>query len=291
MKRLPALVLPILFAGCVGTETPADPAKSSPDAVAVPNPALSAPALAQTAPAPEPLAGRQWKLLQASDANGKRIAALFAQADRPLQVEFARGRMAVTNACNPLYGKYRRNGDVLELEALASTMKKCHDPERIALDLEVKQRLTGKLSSSLTGNDKPRMTLRNAAGDALVFLAAPIVPRRYTGTAQEIVLEVAAMTKRCNDPEIPDYQCLQVREVAPEKAGDAANGKDRSGDTGFDRFLNFYGDIEGYTHVPGVGSVLRIHRRKLADAPVGGPSSVYILDAVLETRPASAQAD
>src|SRR5256885_16908976 len=69
---------------------------------------------------------------------------------------------------------------------------------------------------------------------------------------------VAPQRTACNHPLIKDFQCLRVREI---RYGD--NGVKTS--TG--EWENFYSEIEGYKHEPGIRNVLRIQRYKRQNVP------------------------
>ena len=46
----------------------------------------------------------------------------------------------------------------------------------------------------------------------------------------------------------------------------------------------FYGDIQGYTHTPGVSTVLRIDRYQRQQAPADASLYLYVLDMVVESQ-------
>ncbi|MGX9080485.1 META domain-containing protein, partial [Klebsiella pneumoniae] len=52
------------------------------------------------------LQSQHWLLQQATAADGKRIDALFAREDKPVTLDFADGRLSVSNACNHMGGGY-----------------------------------------------------------------------------------------------------------------------------------------------------------------------------------------
>ena len=92
----------------------------------------------------------------------------------------------------------------------------------------------------------------------------------------DVFLEVAAQTRPCTHPLIPDKQCLQVREIRYDDAGV------KQGDDG--EFQNFYDAIEGYTHEPGVRNVLRVKRYPVQNPPADASSRAYVLDMVVESE-------
>jgi hypothetical protein len=70
-------------------------------------------------------------------------------------------------------------------------------------------------------------------------------------------------------------QCLRVREI---HYGD--NGVKTS--TG--EWENFYSEIEGYKHEPGIRNVLRIQRYKRQNVPADASAYAYVLDMVVESE-------
>ena len=88
-----ALLVPLALAACNKPATPAaDPAATSMAADQA-----APPALADTAAL---LPAYHWRLVVATDAQGQNIEALLTNADKPVQLDFADGRVAVSNACN-----------------------------------------------------------------------------------------------------------------------------------------------------------------------------------------------
>jgi heat shock protein HslJ len=275
MKRLlPALVLLPLLAGCPQKNPDAPAAATMPaSAATMANPASMA------APSPgdanADLGRYHWRLQDATDAKGKRIDALFARADKPLQLDFADGHLGVGNACNRMGGDYSLEGESLTVARMVSTMMACSDPKLMALDGEIGKRLEGASKLDLLAGDTPTLTLTNAAGDKLVFAGEPTADTRYGGPGERVFLEVAAHTKPCSHPLVPGKQCLQVREVKYDD-----NGL-KVGTPG--PFENFHDEIEGYTHEDGVRNVLRVDRYAIKNPPADGSSYAYVLDMVVES--------
>jgi len=270
MKRLlPTLAMLSLLAGCPekSSHTPAAPATTAATPVSAEAPAAS--------DANADLGRYHWRLRDASDASGKRIDALFVQADKPLQLDFADGRIAVANACNRMGGGYSLEGESLTIARMASTMMACADPKLMALDGEIGKRLEGASKLTLASGDRPTLTLATASGDTLVFVGEPTADTRYDGPGERIFLEVAAHVKPCSHPLIPGMQCLQVRELKYDDRGL------RVGAPG--PFENFYDEIEGYTHEDGVRNVLRVDRYAIKNPPADGSSHAYVLDMVVES--------
>jgi heat shock protein HslJ len=206
-------------------------------------------------------------------ADGKRIDALFAREDKPVTLDFADGRLSVSNACNHMGGSYSLADGKLTVGAMASTMMACTDNALMALDEAVSSRLQGELKAEQDANGA--LTLTTAKGDVLVFNPEPTAETRYGGAGETVFLEVAAKTEKCSHPLIPDYQCLQVREV---KFDDKGLKQGKPG-----KFENFYGNIEGYTHEDGVRNVVRVKRYEVKNPPADAPSQAYVLDMVVES--------
>ncbi len=269
MKRLLLLALPLALAGC---PKPADEAATPP---ATEQAATSEPA----APAADTtlLPKYHWRLAEATDAQGARIKALFARADKPVQLDFqADGNLSVSNTCNRMGGSYTFADGTLTAGRLASTMMACPDPKLAALDQEVGKRLEGTVKLATTAGETPRLTLTTASGDVLAFDGTPTPETRYGGPGERVFLEVAADTKPCSHPLIPDKQCLQVREIQYDDKGL------KTGTPG--EFRHFYEEIEGYTHEPGVRNVLRVDRYTVKNPPADASSNAYVLDMVVESE-------
>ena len=271
------LLLPLALAAC--GKPPAGSAEPPPGelpAAATPGPAAPPPVGAPVADVAALLPTHHWRLTAATDAQGARIDALFARPDLPLQLDFADGRVAVSNTCNRMAGGFTLEGATLTLAPMASTMMACADPKLSALDAEVGKRLAGALAVAATAGDTPELVLANAGGDRLVLQGTPTPATRFGGPAERIFLEVAPETRPCSHPLIPDKQCLQVREVGFDEKGL------RSGTPG--EWQDFYDGIEGYTHQPGVRNVLRIDRYTRKDVPADASRYAYVLDMVVESE-------
>jgi heat shock protein HslJ len=268
MKRLLLLALPLALAACT---KPADPATPPADVA----PAATAPAASADAVDATLLPKYHWRLATATDGNGQRIEALFAQPDKPVQLDFNDGRLGIGNTCNRMGGTYTLSGTTLTAGRLTSTMMACADPKVMALDDEVGKRLEGTLKMAAGGGDAPTLTLTTASGDVLAFAGEPTAETRYGGPGERVFLEVASETKPCSHPLIPDKQCLQVREIAYDDKGL------KVGTPG--AYEHFYDSIEGYTHEPGIRNVLRVNRYTVKNPPADASSKVYVLDMVVES--------
>lgn len=220
-----------------------------------------------------PLSANHWRLSEAKDAQGKRIDALFVRMDKPLQLDFIDGRLGVSNSCNRMSGTYSIQGDQLNVEPMVATQMACADGKLMALDHEAGQRLEGTLRFKQVGD---ALTLTTASGDTLTFQGEPTAETRYGSPGETVFLEVAAQTKPCSHPLIADMQCLQVREIAYDDQGIKTGGDGA--------FENFYGNIQGYAHEPGIRNVLRVKRYTLKHPPADGSPLAYELDMVVESE-------
>ncbi|MEG2940972.1 MAG: META and DUF4377 domain-containing protein [Thermomonas sp.] len=264
-----ALLLPLALAACTGTMSTSEPAAPAAPEPPAPPVAPAAPELVAELPR------FHWRLQDATAADGSRIEALFARADVPVQLDFDKGRLAVSNTCNRMGGSYALAAGTLTVGRMASTMMACTDAKLMALDGEVGKRLEGALSLALAAGAAPSLTLGNAAGDSLVFVGTPTPDTRYGGPGERVFLEVAAQTKPCSHPLMPNMQCLQTREITYDDKGLKA------GTPG--AFGNFYDQIEGYRHEPGVRNVLRLQRYTRKDVPADASKYAYVLDMVVES--------
>lgn len=264
MKRYLILALPLALAACAKPPQgePATPAAETPTATA-----SAAPANASA------LSANHWRLTDAKNAQGQRIDTLFANADKPVQLDFVDGRVGVGNTCNRMGGSYSVAGDELMFDRMASTMMACSDARLMALDQEVGKRLEGSLKFAQSADT---LTLTTANGDVLTFTGEATAETRYGDPGETVFLEVAAQTRACSHPMIPDKQCLQVRELQYDDKGV------KTGTNG--AFGNFYGDIEGYAHEAGIRNVLRVKRYTIKNPPADGSSLAYVLDMVVESE-------
>ncbi|MGY0558770.1 DUF4377 domain-containing protein [Lysobacter sp. A421] len=224
------------------------------------------------------LLGRyHWQLDQATDADGQRIDALLVRPEHPVQLDFADSRIQISNTCNSMSGGFSIDGGQLQVDRLAQTMMACADPALAALDDAVGDRLADPATiASQQDGDSAQLTLTTTSGDVLVFVGKPTAETRYGSEGEQVFLEVAAQTKPCNHPLIPDKSCLQVRERTYDENGLVV------GTPG--EWEPLYQDIEGYTHEPGIRNVLRLKQFTIANPPADGSSIAYVLDMVVESE-------
>lgn len=263
MKRILLLALP--FALMTACSNP----PAAKDNTAAPAPA-AAPATAASSLDAAQLTANHWLLENAVDAAGKRIDGLLVNPDKPVTLDFKDGRLSVSNACNRMGGSYTLEGDSLSLGSMMSTNMAC-----VGNLMEVERLIGERLQNKLTVRslDASAMTLVAANGDVLSFRAEPTAETRYGGEGETVFMEVDAQTKPCPHPLMKDATCLQVREVKYNEQG-LEQGKRGA-------YENFYGNIEGYKHEPGVRNVLRLKRYQIKNPPADAPSQAYVLDMVV----------
>ena len=261
------MFLPIALAACT---TPAPNKNDAPDSTAIASRASDT-----TANVPA-LDAYHWQLSNAENSQGTRIDALFVSDDSPVQLDFKENRMSVSNTCNGMMGGYTIEGDQVTLDRMASTMKACLDQKLITLDSEVSNRLSGVLTFAVRVGDPPELTLTTSDGDRLVFIGKPTAATRYGTDGETAFLEIASATKPCSYPSTTIGQCLQVREVYYD-----VNGL-KSREPG--EWQDFYQQIEGYTHQPGIRNVVRTKRYRITNPPAEAPNFAYELDMVIESE-------
>lgn len=254
--KYPLLFLPLILAACAATPAHDQGASVSDDSQ---------------------LPRYHWTLQQAQDKSGGSIDSLFARPDMPLQLDFSAGRLSVTNSCNRIGSSYSARSNRLSVGPLMQTLMACPNPRLAAEDDAIRTRLHDQLRFSIADTEtSPRLQLITASGDTLVFLGHPTAQTRYGSEGETVFLEVAADTKPCSHPLIPNMQCLQVRELHYDANG-LAKGQPGT-------WQPLYQNIEGYTHEAGIRNVLRVKRYRLQDVPADAPSTAYVLDMVVESE-------
>jgi heat shock protein HslJ len=277
MKTYPWLLCVLALTACQKqAEPPAAPVAPTAPTPTAASPASPAPAQttdAATTDTAGTLARFHWRLAEAQDGRGQKIAALFA-GEPPIQLDFADGRVSVDHLCNRMSGGYTLTGDRLAFGRMASTMMACTDAAKNAQERAAGELLSGEYAMSLDAA-APSLVLTRRDGTTLRFTGEETAQSRY-GEAETVFLEVAPQTRPCPHPLMKDKQCLQVREVHFDAQGL------RQGTPG--EWQNFYEDIEGYTHQDGVRNVLRLKRYTRPNPPADASSKVYVLDLVVETE-------
>ena len=232
---------------------------------------------AVSTPRPGDLPRYHWQLHDAVDANGQRLDALFGNVDRPLQVDFADGRISVSNACNAISGSYRVVDAHLLVAQLIQTRRACIDPTMMQREAVITRVLNDGPSLILATRDNtPTLTLATGDGLSLTFGGAATAQSRYGSTGETLFLEVAPDDAACHHPLMPQAPCLRMRELHY-----GADGL-RQGEPG--PWQTWSSGIEGYTPQPGTRNVLRVQRYTRAHVPTDASSIVYVLDTVIESE-------
>lgn len=241
------------------------------------------PVAAPTGPAGDArsLTAYHWKLARAFTPQGGEDQSWFLSpslAKPPLQLDFADKRLVVKNLCNVMTTGYSTEGQRIATQRPASTLMACDDDQLMTLEQKVARILPLAKQWAVQlgqGSQAPRLTLSFIDGTRWQLDGTPTAQTQYGGTGERIFLEVAPQRTACNHPLIKDFQCLRVREI---RYGD--NGVKTS--TG--EWENFYSEIEGYKHEPGIRNVLRIQRYKRQNVPADASAFAYVLDMVVESE-------
>jgi len=275
--RILLLLLP-LAAACTPADKPsptAEPAAATPAATAEPADTKT-PAAGSAM-----LTGYRWKLESATDAQGKRIDALFPGGDRALALSFADGDVAISGGCNHLGGKYEVDAqNQLKIGNIRSTMMACDAPLMKA-DQAISALLATPQQARVEESAPPRLKLASASGENSSWVGEASAETRYGGPGETVFLEVAPQRVACNHPLIPNHQCLQVREIRY-----ADNGVKQSPPG---EWQPLYESIEGFEFVEGERKVLRLKKFKRDPVPADASSIAYVLDMVVESEIAPAK--
>jgi heat shock protein HslJ len=227
----------------------------------------------------------EWRLQNATDAQGRRIDALLIRQDQPIQFNFIDGRIAIHNACNGISGDIRIDGNTLRVDGLVSTKMACTDPTIMALDSEVAARLKGEVQFELSNSDPPKLVWTAANGDTLRFIGAPTPETMFRSPGEIAYLEVAARSEPCPPSNADASQrCLRIRELRYDTQGVKI--------TPPGEWQLFRASIKGYTHEEGIRTVLRVKRFIPDDRPPvtdthampDAAYAVYILDMAIESE-------
>jgi heat shock protein HslJ len=224
------------------------------------------------------LTAYHWNLRQAFTPQGSEDQSWFLAAGsrkQPLQLDFADQRLAVKNLCNVVTTGYSTEGNRIATQRAASTLMACDDDQLMALEQKVARILPTAKQWSVQlgeGQQPPRLTLSFIDGTRWQFEGTPTAQTQYGSAGERMFLEVAPQRTACNHPLIKDFQCLRVREI--HYGANTSTGV----------WENFYSEIEGYKHEPGIRNVLRIQRYKRQNVPADASAYAYVLDMVVESE-------
>ncbi len=267
LAAVAAIAATLTLSAC-GTGPAAGPATNAPAP-------QQPPAAVQSANLSSALVAHTWTLESAKDAQGKRMDALFTSPARPVKLSFTGGRIGIQGGCNSRGGGFQVNAaDQLVVGQMVSTMMACEAP-LMAVDKALTDVFAKPAQLRMDKGTPPRMTLVTAANETLVFTGTR-TPESLYGAPTQIFLEVGPQKVACNNPMMPNAQCLQVRERKFDAQGLP------SGTPGPWQPLN--GTIEGFTHEAGYSSVLRVKRFNRQPVPADASAYLMVLDLVVETR-------
>ncbi|MBF9173424.1 META domain-containing protein [Xanthomonas campestris pv. campestris] len=268
------LLAPALLAigatACGRDVPPAAPADESASATpaATAMPKLSA----QDAPLRAALQIHHWQLQRAHDAHGTALRSLFVDGMPPLQLDFTAQRLQVSQTCNALGAAYTVEAAHLQIGRVVSSKRLCAQSRRMAQERAASDLLSGRFAVALdSAAPLPTLRLTRTDGTRLEFAGQPTADARFGGPGQTMWLEVAGDTAPCTTA--PTRQCLQVREYL--QATQAVLQDSADGWQPLDQ------PIEGFTHEPGIRTLLRVTRSPASgerDAPV------YVLEQLVEAR-------
>jgi hypothetical protein len=217
----------------------------------------------------------RWTLVFATDANNRRIASLPPGQDHPVVLSFTGSRLSVQGPCNRLVGRFEVTAaKQLTVNAAASTMMACA-PALMRADSALSNLLAQPLQFLVTGRPSAHLQLISPGNGTLNFTGEP-TPESLYGAGTTVFLEIAAQSVACPNPPSPNTRCLQYRERHYDDKGLAV------GTPGEWKPLTF--NIEGFTHHEGERNVLRVKQFQGPVSAGGAPSTIYVLDLVVETE-------
>lgn len=265
-KTMMVLPLALALAACAHDNTPPAPASTTPSD--------AAPQAAKPAGDAASLAAHRWTLETATDAQGKRIDALFPAGSKGLALAFADGSAGVSGGCNRMSGRFEVDAQGrLAVGPMRSTMMACAQPLMQA-DEAVGKLLAQPQQWQVEEGTRPRLRLESASGNS-TWTGEATAETRYGGPGETVFLEVAPQRIACHHPLIPDFRCLQVREIRYD-----ANGvKQAPGE-----WQPLYDDIEGFDFREGERKVLRLKKFHRDLTPADASSVAYVLDMVVESE-------
>ena len=216
-----------------------------------------------------------WTLVSATDANNRRIAGLPPGQHRPVVLSFAGSRLSVQGPCNQLLGAYEVTAAYqLSVNVSASTMMAC-DPALMRADSALSNLLANPLQVEMTGRPSAQLRLVSASNGTLSFTGEP-TPESLYGAGTTVFLEIAARSVACPNPPAPNTRCLQYRERHYDDQGLAV------GTPGEWKPLTV--NIAGFVHREGERNVLRVKQFQGPASATGAPSTLYVLDLVVEAE-------
>lgn len=135
--------------------------------------AMSTAVAAASTPTTGQLEAHPWQLARATDAQGRRIDALFVRGRPSYTLRFQPGYMSQLNLCNQSSSTYHLQGDRLVLEGGIITTAACIRPEVAEQERVAGTLVNARAELTLALDGRGRLLLRNAHGDVLVFAPVP----------------------------------------------------------------------------------------------------------------------
>ena len=218
----------------------------------------------------------RWTLESATDSQNRRIDMLPPSKDHPVVLSFSGNRLSIHGPCNRMMGAYQVNaaGQLTVRGGPASTMMGC-DPALMNADTVLSGILARPLQVEIDNGQSTRLHLRSASNDTLTF-TGEATPEALYGLGITMFLEVSPQPVACEHPPAPGTLCLQVRERHYDEQGLPV------GTPG--EWHPLYENIEGFTHKEGVRNVVRVKRFDRNPTPAGAPSTLYVLDIIVESE-------
>lgn len=132
--------------------------------------AMSADVAAASTPSNDRLEAHLWQLARATDAQGRRIDALFVPGHAPYTLRFGSGFMSELNLCNHASSQYQLQGNHLNLRNGVQTTAECIDPKMTTQQRRARMLMHGGGSAPMLElGERGTLTVRNAQGDTAVF--------------------------------------------------------------------------------------------------------------------------
>ena len=221
------------------------------------------------------LEAHRWRLVSATDAQGRRIDGVTLPGDGAFGFSFPSSGVVIDGGCNTMRGDVRiEAGGRVRFGRMAATMKAC-DGTLMQADAALAKLLADPVQAAIDGSAEPRLRLVTAANDTLVLVGRPTPETRY-GAGTTMFLEVADERVPCSLPPMRMATCLRVRDRSFDAQGLPAGAPGE--------WRTLAGEIEGYTHREGERDVLRVKRYTRSSAPADAPAYVYVLDLVVQTE-------
>jgi hypothetical protein len=158
---------------------------------------------------------------------------------------------------------------------LRATLMAC-EPALMQADQTIRALLSKPQQPHVEQSESPRLQLISTTGETSNWIGQPTAETRYGSTGETMFLEVAPKRVACSHPMMPNYQCLQVREIHYDEKGIKQSPPGQ--------WQSLYQEIEDFDFHEGERKVLRLKKLKRNPAPADASSIVYVLDMTVETE-------